>query len=586
MHRRNLRQAKVLKKLLRRYLCKTKMLNRYHYHHIMTPIKQEIDENEVSETQIFINEDIQKQETSIVSDCSTIQDLMDLDGGYERCGKCDGEHDSDDCPNFLLPPENHPDAVMNQGKCPEEIKDITLPITTMVMKHKGDGSCLFHAMAHILGRHKAKKLTGGQLRNETARYIEHHEHAMLKEKSIVEWIASLEDGDVQIERYAQQVRQGMWGGTLEIQVVAHIYEVQFLVFEKCAGHYKCIMKTEPTRDDKGYLWWHKENTASHYDSLEMDHVNIENIQPVEQNEVHAQKCRTSSDMTEAHSVAWRKRIVQRNRLSLTKTTTQYREHCGICGDSHTRRRTSIQCTCGKYVHLKCLGFRTLDGLVACIEETLDCRCKVSEAISGVSGKKAKHIKIQKMRNALSPQQGTDLFAIICLLAALVTAQEQSMVQQGVYVQLHGLNNMEYNGSEGIVMKKEDNKVQVQLAGTHKVIKVHCKNLAIRPTYTTSRCKLMKHRTFHAEPELFWPQSFTGTYYDYLRIARTATMDEIKLAYRTLSKTYHPDKNADRVEKATLLFQQILEAYECLSDVAKRRAYDQHLEVTSRAWWQW
>ena len=46
--------------------------------------KQEIDENEVSETQIFINEDIQKQETSIVSDCSTIQDLMDLDGGYER----------------------------------------------------------------------------------------------------------------------------------------------------------------------------------------------------------------------------------------------------------------------------------------------------------------------------------------------------------------------------------------------------------------------------------------------------------------------------------------------------------------------
>ena len=94
--------------------------------------------------------------------------------------KDDGEHNSDDCPNFPLPPENHPDAVMNQGKCPEEIKDITLPITTMVIKHKGDGSCLFHAMAHILGRHKAIKLTGGQLRNETARYIEHHEHAMLK----------------------------------------------------------------------------------------------------------------------------------------------------------------------------------------------------------------------------------------------------------------------------------------------------------------------------------------------------------------------------------------------------------------------
>ena len=62
------------------------------------------------------------------------------------------------------------------------------------------------------------------------------------------------------------------------------------------------------------------------------------------------------------------------------------------------------------------------------------------------------------------------------------------------------------------------------------------------------------------------------YYNILNVAETATKDEIKKAYRTLSFKYHPDKNPGNSE-ATSQFQKISEAYETLSDEEKRQEYD-------------
>lgn len=63
------------------------------------------------------------------------------------------------------------------------------------------------------------------------------------------------------------------------------------------------------------------------------------------------------------------------------------------------------------------------------------------------------------------------------------------------------------------------------------------------------------------------------YYEVLGIAKTASADEIKSAYRKLAKKYHPDLNPGDKE-AEEKFKEIGEAYEILSDQQKRARYDQ------------
>jgi curved DNA-binding protein len=58
------------------------------------------------------------------------------------------------------------------------------------------------------------------------------------------------------------------------------------------------------------------------------------------------------------------------------------------------------------------------------------------------------------------------------------------------------------------------------------------------------------------------------YYNTLGVAKTATADEIKKAYRKLASQHHPDKGGD-----TKKFQEVEEAYRTLGDENKRAAYD-------------
>lgn len=69
------------------------------------------------------------------------------------------------------------------------------------------------------------------------------------------------------------------------------------------------------------------------------------------------------------------------------------------------------------------------------------------------------------------------------------------------------------------------------------------------------------------------------HYKILELPALAGATDIKQAYRRLVRKYHPDKNGD--EKTVHLFHEIQEAYEVLSDPAKRKAYDNELKHAGR-----
>lgn len=62
------------------------------------------------------------------------------------------------------------------------------------------------------------------------------------------------------------------------------------------------------------------------------------------------------------------------------------------------------------------------------------------------------------------------------------------------------------------------------------------------------------------------------YYKTLGLEKTASVEDIKKAYRKLALQYHPDRNkGDKASEET--FKKISEAYAVLSDPEKKRQYD-------------
>ena len=64
------------------------------------------------------------------------------------------------------------------------------------------------------------------------------------------------------------------------------------------------------------------------------------------------------------------------------------------------------------------------------------------------------------------------------------------------------------------------------------------------------------------------------FYEVLGVAKTASADEVKKAYRKFAMKHHPDRNPDD-RSAEEKFKEANEAYEVLSDEDKRAAYDRH-----------
>eukprot|EP00959_Pyramimonas_sp_CCMP1952_P072495 1514404-Pyramimonas_sp.AAC.1 len=71
-------------------------------------------------------------------------------------------------------------------------------------------------------------------------------------------------------------------------------------------------------------------------------------------------------------------------------------------------------------------------------------------------------------------------------------------------------------------------------------------------------------------------------YDVIGVSQTASSKDIKKAYRALSLKYHPDKNSD--PGALDKFKTIANAYEIISDDARRQEYDYALAHPEQVWY--
>lgn len=69
-------------------------------------------------------------------------------------------------------------------------------------------------------------------------------------------------------------------------------------------------------------------------------------------------------------------------------------------------------------------------------------------------------------------------------------------------------------------------------------------------------------------------------YEVLGVGRSASDDDIKKAYKSLARKYHPDLNQNN-PAAEGMFQKLTRAYEVLADPAKRDQYDRALDEEDR-----
>lgn len=71
-------------------------------------------------------------------------------------------------------------------------------------------------------------------------------------------------------------------------------------------------------------------------------------------------------------------------------------------------------------------------------------------------------------------------------------------------------------------------------------------------------------------------SLPASYYALLEVAPEATTEELRQAFRTLSKRYHPDTTSLPPVEAAAAFQQLQQGYGVLSDPLSRQRYDAEL----------
>ena len=132
-----------------------------------------------------------------------------MKNGKLCCDRCDGEHETEQCPIFKKPRDDHPDAT--RRKPPEMGRpggNFVLQ-NARVVRQPGDGSCLFHSMTYGLGTGSARTL-----RRELAQWIERNPETSIADTPVRDWVRW--DSNRTVSQYARSIGVSGWGGGMEM----------------------------------------------------------------------------------------------------------------------------------------------------------------------------------------------------------------------------------------------------------------------------------------------------------------------------------------------------------------------------------
>eukprot|EP00241_Pyramimonas_parkeae_P018343 CAMPEP_0114315332 /NCGR_PEP_ID=MMETSP0059-20121206/22423_1 /TAXON_ID=36894 /ORGANISM="Pyramimonas parkeae, Strain CCMP726" /LENGTH=364 /DNA_ID=CAMNT_0001440809 /DNA_START=325 /DNA_END=1416 /DNA_ORIENTATION=- len=119
------------------------------------------------------------------------------------CDKCDGPHPARRCPHYPNAREEHKDAWDGYGnKSSTSAGEVKVMLhNATVVTQPGDGSCMFHSLAHGMG-----STTAGALRKDIAEYVAANPEVAIGGTPIKDWV--LWDSGLSVKDYAARMVTG------------------------------------------------------------------------------------------------------------------------------------------------------------------------------------------------------------------------------------------------------------------------------------------------------------------------------------------------------------------------------------------
>ena len=144
------------------------------------------------------------------------------------CDKCDGKHETDSCPYFKKPREDHIDAKKNGWKLVGGTSNLPGAVlrSARVVPQPGDGSCLFHSMSYGL----KDGSSASTLRKEICDFIRANPSTPICETPLSDWVKW--DSGTSCADYARKMSRGCWGGGIEMACVSRLKGCNVHVYER------------------------------------------------------------------------------------------------------------------------------------------------------------------------------------------------------------------------------------------------------------------------------------------------------------------------------------------------------------------